>query len=172
MYFQNKISGKPLRKSLFKRTISASRARSGKTESQDSELRLNEWYLERSWQRILFFLLCEESHCVFEWGIVKCFFFLFSVKGTWSRELSSENQPTFWSSTPLALTRQSTAARWPPSTIRGTLMRYLSVSQWEVRRADTGFRYPPLMVAPHLDLLYCLLTDKEKITLHLIKSKM
>lgn len=61
---------------------------------------------------------------------------LFSKKGTWRTELSSENQPTSWSSTPLDPTRQSTAARWPPSTIKGTLMRYLLVLRWEVWSAQ------------------------------------
>lgn len=57
-------------------------------------------------------------------------------KGTWRTELSSENQPTSWSSTLPDPTRRSTAARWPPSTIKGTLMRYLLVLQWEVRSAE------------------------------------
>lgn len=63
-------------------------------------------------------------------------FCLSQKKGTWRAELSSENRPTSWSSTPPDPTRRSTAARWPPSTIKGTLMRYLLVLRWEVRSAE------------------------------------
>lgn len=99
----------------------------------------------------------------------------FSKKGTWRTELNSENQPTSWSSTPPDPTRQSTAVRWPPSTIKGTLMRYLLVLQWEVRSAElhqgresgghiyihlllgkvkfiTGIRTPKLKAAPTYEM--------------------
>lgn len=60
-------------------------------------------------------------------------FSFLSVKGTWRTELSSESRPTSWSSTQPGPTRQSTAARWPPSTIRGTLMRFWLALQSEVQ---------------------------------------
>lgn len=133
VYFQNKIAGKPLGNSLFWKLHQPVRAHYFKGMSRDLEALLNEWYLKRTWHWGLFFTL--------RMWMSNCNVFFSLKKGTWSTELSSESLPTSWSSTPLGQTLQSTAARWLPSMIKGTLMRSLLVLQWEVRLGGTFLRY-------------------------------
>lgn len=156
VYFQNKISGKLLGHSFLK-AHQPVRPQHFKIMSQDLKLSRMNGTLKEVGIDFCFSELWGHAVYVNEQLLSVFFSLSLSQKGTWSTELSSESQPTSWSSTPLGQILQSTAARWPPSMIKGTLMRYLLVLQWEVWSAADWLRnniVDHYMIALALDQIY------------------